>query len=57
VVTTYAAINNSLHSSSERNELERRVNSEFPMRSLSIYNGTISITVLGQQFLDACVRP
>lgn len=47
----------SLHSTSERKELERRVNSEFPMRNLSIFSGTISITVLGRQFLDACVRP
>ncbi len=46
----------SIHPKSERKELERRVNSEFSMCSLSIYTGTISITVLGRQFLDTCVR-
>jgi hypothetical protein len=46
----------SLHPNNERKELERRVNSEFPMRSLSIYYGTISINLLGWQFLDTCVR-
>jgi hypothetical protein len=47
----------SLHPDGERKELEQRVSSEFPMRRLSIYSGTISITALGQQFLDTCVRP
>jgi len=46
----------SLHPNGERKELERRVNAEFPTRSVSVYTGTISITVLGWQFLDTCVR-
>jgi hypothetical protein len=36
--------------------LDERVNAEFPDRALSIRGGTISVTPLGWQFLDTCVR-
>jgi hypothetical protein len=40
----------------EREELRRRVDAEFPTRSIAMDQGSISVTALGQQFLDTCVR-
>jgi hypothetical protein len=41
---------------SEWKELQQRVEAEFPGGNLELHGGSVSVTALGQQFLDTCVR-